>query len=138
MRRLAAAAATAHTTILLALASVALVVSAVGATLTPRAPNFQYFERPKYRYPYYDEHGRGRLLYGYGGSDLYQYKSYSPLEGIHWHLHWINSPLRRHRHSHHHGTVMAVFSFHPPFRRVPVVFGVLTISVYIFVDTQYH
>ncbi|XP_067002373.1 uncharacterized protein [Anabrus simplex] len=52
------------------------------ATLTPRAPNFQYFERPKYRYPYYDENGRGKLLYGYGGSDLYQYKTYSPLEGI--------------------------------------------------------
>ncbi|XP_043461694.1 uncharacterized protein LOC122498148 [Leptopilina heterotoma] len=49
----------------------------------PQAPNFQYFERPRYRYPYYDENGRGRLLYGYGGSDLYQYKSYSALEGIH-------------------------------------------------------
>ncbi|XP_014361525.2 uncharacterized protein LOC106713276 [Papilio machaon] len=49
----------------------------------PRAPNFQYFERPKYRYPYYDENGKGKLLYGYGGPDLYQYKSYSPLEGIH-------------------------------------------------------
>ncbi|CAB3378253.1 uncharacterized protein LOC135934819 [Cloeon dipterum] len=53
------------------------------AVLQPRAPNFQYFERPKYRYPYYDENGRGRLLYGYGGPELYQYKSYSPLEGIH-------------------------------------------------------
>ncbi|OWR51986.1 hypothetical protein KGM_212920 [Danaus plexippus plexippus] len=49
----------------------------------PRAPNFQYFERPKYRYPYYDENGKGKLLYGYGGPELYQYKSYSPLEGIH-------------------------------------------------------
>ncbi|VVC42067.1 Hypothetical protein CINCED_3A018577 [Cinara cedri] len=68
---------------LLVFASVALAVSMVGATLTPRAPNFQYFERPKYRYPYYDEQGRGRLLYGYGGPELYQYKSYSPLEGIH-------------------------------------------------------
>lgn len=78
------------------------------AAVQPRAPNFQYFERwvqvmpipfgshkdkwlqsdlilnrPKYRYPYYDEHGRGKLLYGYGGPELYQYKSYSPLEGIH-------------------------------------------------------
>ncbi|CAH0392520.1 unnamed protein product [Bemisia tabaci] len=52
------------------------------ATLTPRAPNFQYFERPKYRYPYYDENGNGKLLYGYGGPDLYPYKYYSPLEGI--------------------------------------------------------
>lgn len=50
---------------------------------TPRAPNFQYFERPQYRYPYYDQAGRGRLLYGYGGNELYQYKTYSPLEGIH-------------------------------------------------------
>ncbi|XP_032665354.1 uncharacterized protein LOC116841480 [Odontomachus brunneus] len=49
----------------------------------PKAPNFQYFERPKYRYPYYDENGRGKLLYGYGGPELYQYKVYSALEGIH-------------------------------------------------------
>ncbi|KAL0279656.1 UNVERIFIED_CONTAM: hypothetical protein PYX00_001162 [Menopon gallinae] len=60
-----------------------LVLKVGDATLQPRAPNFQYFERPKYRYPYYDANGRGKLLYGYGGSDLYQYKSYSPLEGIH-------------------------------------------------------
>ncbi|XP_065369756.1 uncharacterized protein LOC135962009 [Calliphora vicina] len=53
------------------------------ATVQPRAPNFQYFERPKYRYPYYDSNGRGKLLYGYGGPDLYQYKTYTPLEGIH-------------------------------------------------------
>ncbi|KAG8307904.1 hypothetical protein J6590_010341 [Homalodisca vitripennis] len=25
---------------------------------------------PKYRYPYYDESGRGKLLYGYGGPHL--------------------------------------------------------------------
>lgn len=42
-----------------------------------------FVHRPKYRYPYYDTKGRGKLLYGYGGSELYQYKSYSPLEGIH-------------------------------------------------------
>uniref|UniRef100_T1GHC6 Uncharacterized protein n=1 Tax=Megaselia scalaris TaxID=36166 RepID=T1GHC6_MEGSC len=53
------------------------------ANVQPRAPNFQYFERPKYRYPYYDENGRGKLLYGYGGPELYQYKTYTPLEGIH-------------------------------------------------------
>lgn len=39
--------------------------------------------RPKYRYPYYDVNGKGKLLYGYGGPELYQYKSYSPIEGIH-------------------------------------------------------
>jgi len=55
----------------------------VTLAVQPRAPNFQYFERPKYRYPYYDENGKGKLLYGYGGPELYQYKSYSPLEGIH-------------------------------------------------------
>ncbi|XP_048006650.1 uncharacterized protein LOC134755486 [Cydia strobilella] len=60
-----------------------LLISADSTVPQPRAPNFQYFERPKYRYPYYDENGRGKLLYGYGGPELYQYKSYSPLEGIH-------------------------------------------------------
>ncbi|XP_063226071.1 uncharacterized protein LOC134532930 isoform X2 [Bacillus rossius redtenbacheri] len=39
--------------------------------------------KPKYRYPYYDEHGRGKLLYGYGGPQLYKYTAYSPLEGVH-------------------------------------------------------
>ncbi|XP_029725561.1 uncharacterized protein LOC109426667 [Aedes albopictus] len=60
-----------------------LITQVVESTVQPKAPNFQYFERPKYRYPYYDEQGRGKLLYGYGGPDLYQYKSYSPLDGIH-------------------------------------------------------
>jgi len=60
-----------------------LSISSTNATITPKAPNFQYFERPKYRYPYYDEDGKGKLLYGYGGSELYQYKTYTPLEGIH-------------------------------------------------------
>ncbi|XP_017882936.1 uncharacterized protein LOC108626649 [Ceratina calcarata] len=59
-------------------------IAETAATIAqPKAPNFQYFERPKYRYPYYDENGRGKLLYGYGGPDLYQYKTYSALEGIH-------------------------------------------------------
>ncbi|CAG9862292.1 unnamed protein product [Phyllotreta striolata] len=56
---------------------------AIVTAIEPRAPNFQYYERPKYRYPYYDENGVGRLLYGYGGDKLYQYKVFSPLEGIH-------------------------------------------------------
>lgn len=51
---------------------------------TQNSQNFVPFFRPKYRYPYYDVNGKGKLLYGYGGTDLYQYKSYSPLEGIHW------------------------------------------------------
>ncbi|KAK1134637.1 hypothetical protein K0M31_007418 [Melipona bicolor] len=60
-----------------------LIVETAATIAQPKAPNFQYFERPKYRYPYYDENGRGKLLYGYGGPDLYQYKTYSALEGIH-------------------------------------------------------
>jgi len=38
--------------------------------------------RPRLRYPYYDEYGRGRILYGYGGPQLFRYTSYNPLEGI--------------------------------------------------------
>nr|CAD7398263.1 unnamed protein product [Timema poppensis] len=68
---------------LLAVTVLLVTVPDSDATLSPRAPNFQYFERPKYRYPYYDESGRGKLLYGYGGKELFQYRSYSPLEGIH-------------------------------------------------------
>ncbi|XP_061935290.1 uncharacterized protein LOC108004141 [Apis cerana] len=60
-----------------------LIIEATATIAQPKAPNFQYFERPKYRYPYYDENGRGKLLYGYGGPELYQYKTYSGLEGIH-------------------------------------------------------
>uniref|UniRef100_A0A182XD56 Uncharacterized protein n=1 Tax=Anopheles quadriannulatus TaxID=34691 RepID=A0A182XD56_ANOQN len=61
----------------------AILLPSAESTLQPKAPNFQYFERPKYRYPYYDENGKGKLLYGYGGPELYQYKSFSPLDGIH-------------------------------------------------------
>uniref|UniRef100_A0A182JQA6 Uncharacterized protein n=1 Tax=Anopheles christyi TaxID=43041 RepID=A0A182JQA6_9DIPT len=68
--------------VILALMLLVLLPSAE-STLQPKAPNFQYFERPKYRYPYYDENGKGKLLYGYGGPELYQYKSFSPLDGIH-------------------------------------------------------
>ncbi|KAL2716317.1 hypothetical protein V1478_013993 [Vespula squamosa] len=60
-----------------------LIVESKATIAQPKAPNFQYFERPKYRYPYYDENGKGKLLYGYGGSDLYEYRTYTILEGIH-------------------------------------------------------
>ena len=40
-----------------------------------------YYDRPNHRYPYYDHYGRGRLLYGYGGSSLYKYSVFKPLEG---------------------------------------------------------
>ncbi|XP_017759245.1 PREDICTED: uncharacterized protein LOC108550110 [Eufriesea mexicana] len=78
---------TSWTTMIFAIIVVAfllgLIVEVTATIAQPKAPNFQYFERPKYRYPYYDENGRGKLLYGYGGPDLYQYKTYSALEGIH-------------------------------------------------------
>ncbi|CAG9135675.1 hypothetical protein JYU34_020322 [Plutella xylostella] len=69
--------------VLMLAAILCFAMAAESTVVQPRAPNFQYFERPKYRYPYYDENGKGKLLYGYGGPELYQYKSYSPLEGIH-------------------------------------------------------
>lgn len=40
-----------------------------------------YYDIPKHRYPYYDENGRGRLLYGYGGKKLYKYSVFRPIEG---------------------------------------------------------
>jgi hypothetical protein len=43
-------------------------------------PN-SYYDIPKYRYPYYDEHGNGKLLYGFGGKDLYKYSVFKPIEG---------------------------------------------------------
>ncbi|KAH1001270.1 uncharacterized protein LOC109537218 [Dendroctonus ponderosae] len=60
-----------------------LLCAMLSDAIQPKAPNFQYFERPKYRYPYYDSNGVGRLLYGYGDDKLYQYKVFTPLEGIH-------------------------------------------------------
>ena len=38
--------------------------------------------KPKYRYPYYDHKGRGYLLYGYGGRELYSYEEFDTLEGF--------------------------------------------------------
>lgn len=43
-------------------------------------PN-SYYDRPRHRYPYYDQHGTGRVLYGYGGQTLYRYSVFKPLEG---------------------------------------------------------
>eukprot|EP00092_Neocalanus_flemingeri_P015425 GFUD01016693.1.p1 GENE.GFUD01016693.1~~GFUD01016693.1.p1 ORF type:complete len:110 (-),score=32.36 GFUD01016693.1:135-464(-) len=37
--------------------------------------------KPKYRYPYYDQKGKGFLLYGYGGRKLYEYSEFDILEG---------------------------------------------------------
>jgi len=43
-------------------------------------PN-SYYSRPKYRFPYYDHNGKGYLMYGYGGKELYEYSVFKPLEG---------------------------------------------------------
>merc|ERR1719315_179582 len=37
--------------------------------------------RPNLRYPYYDLEGKGYLLYGYGGKELYKYSEFQFLEG---------------------------------------------------------
>ena len=37
--------------------------------------------RPNLRYPYYDNKGKGYLLYGYGGKELYEYSEFEYLEG---------------------------------------------------------
>ena len=36
---------------------------------------------PNFRYPYYDGQGRGFLLYGYGGPQLYNYSEFDRMEG---------------------------------------------------------
>ncbi len=43
-------------------------------------PN-SFYDIPSYRYPYYDEKGSGKLLYGYGGEKLYKYSTFKPIEG---------------------------------------------------------
>ena len=43
-------------------------------------PN-SYYDVPRHRYPYYDQNGTGRVLYGYGGQTLYEYSIFKPLEG---------------------------------------------------------
>jgi hypothetical protein len=43
-------------------------------------PN-SFYDIPKYRYPYYNEHGIGKLLYGFGGKDLYKYSVFRPIDG---------------------------------------------------------
>lgn len=40
-----------------------------------------YYDIPKHRYPYYDANGTGKLLYGYGGPNLYKYSVFKPIEG---------------------------------------------------------
>ncbi len=42
-----------------------------------------FFCRPRHRYPVYDREGRGRVLYGYGGDEVYPYTVFDPVEGHH-------------------------------------------------------
>ncbi|CAL4111201.1 unnamed protein product [Meganyctiphanes norvegica] len=42
---------------------------------------YPYYQRPNYRYPFYDGAGNGELLYGYGGKKLYRYTVFKPVEG---------------------------------------------------------
>ncbi|XP_076053327.1 uncharacterized protein LOC143032435 [Oratosquilla oratoria] len=42
---------------------------------------YPYYQRPRYRYPFYDVYGNGELLYGYGGSRLFRYTVFKPVEG---------------------------------------------------------
>ncbi|XP_065582549.1 uncharacterized protein LOC136041730 isoform X2 [Artemia franciscana] len=45
------------------------------------AKKYRYYQRPLYRYPYYDNTGRGYNLYGYGGPELFSYSIFQPIEG---------------------------------------------------------
>ncbi|CAL8100925.1 unnamed protein product [Orchesella dallaii] len=38
---------------------------------------------PRHRYPVYDSEGRGSLVYGYGGNEVYPYRVFDPVEGHH-------------------------------------------------------
>ncbi|XP_069175002.1 uncharacterized protein [Procambarus clarkii] len=42
---------------------------------------YPYYQRPRYRYPFYDHQGNGELLYGYGGARLFKYTVFKPVEG---------------------------------------------------------
>ncbi|KAK4298430.1 hypothetical protein Pmani_029222 [Petrolisthes manimaculis] len=42
---------------------------------------YPFYQRPRYRYPFYDHQGNGELLYGYGGRKLFKYTVFKPVEG---------------------------------------------------------
>lgn len=56
--------------------------TALSVSLTSSTGSTDLSYRPPYRYPYYDASGNGHLYYGYGGSELYTYNKFTPLEGI--------------------------------------------------------
>ncbi|XP_069936385.1 uncharacterized protein [Cherax quadricarinatus] len=43
---------------------------------------YPYYQRPRYRYPFYNDEGKGELLYGYGGPRLFKYTVFKPVEGF--------------------------------------------------------
>ena len=43
---------------------------------------WNFFARPRYRYPVYDYNGKGHLFYGYGGPEIFSYTKFSKLEGL--------------------------------------------------------
>lgn len=65
-------------TLLLFAVVAALFVCCEAASKIP----FPYYQKPAYRYPYYDSSGKGHLYYGYGDEKLYTYNKFTPLEGI--------------------------------------------------------
>ncbi|KAF0300875.1 hypothetical protein FJT64_000363 [Amphibalanus amphitrite] len=42
---------------------------------------FPYYQRPKFRYPYYNDDGEGALVYGYGDKYLYTYTDFKTIFG---------------------------------------------------------
>ena len=54
--------------------------SLLGQLMEGIVPN-SYYSRPALRFPYYDKQGKGYLLYGYGGKELFEYSVFDMLEG---------------------------------------------------------
>ena len=54
--------------------------SMLGQLMGGMIPN-SYYSRPALRFPYYDKNGKGYLLYGYGGKELFEYTTFDMLEG---------------------------------------------------------
>ncbi|CAG0880226.1 unnamed protein product [Darwinula stevensoni] len=53
-----------------------------GGPLKPLKGLHPAYQKIEYRAPYYDKHGYGRILYGYGGRNVYKYTEFTPIEGF--------------------------------------------------------
>ncbi|CAG0922216.1 unnamed protein product [Notodromas monacha] len=42
---------------------------------------YPYYWKSNTRFPYYDKYGRGKLLYGFGGPELYEYTAFKAIRG---------------------------------------------------------